>query len=172
MGYSVSVRFTSPQERDLMQEFIMENQDILDQLVIAGNIIPSYYKNIPSCGEDLPYAPNFKSLLGFHGTITPNYIWDLCAWMAVKSSYRAKNSKIFFYYDNEKMYVSTDIKNSNDILVDENGVPAYKELSKEQRITSLEIYEGDKEKIKDLLIELNNRWESINNEKKQTNKLK
>lgn len=117
MGYSVSVKFKNETEQENMHQFLLDNEDILNQMEQIELNNPLYLPcdNIPSVGENLGYAPNKKYLLGFHGTGIPEYIWDLCAWMSIKAGSKFKGQH-YFYYDSEKQIVSFDIHNSKNFL--------------------------------------------------------
>jgi hypothetical protein len=100
MGYTVSVKFKTEQEKDKMESFLLSNANILEQMDIVehGGQTDSHILGDMTGG----YAPKQKNLLGFHVRTTPKYIWDLCAWMAVKAECKDKKGDLFFYYDSKK----------------------------------------------------------------------
>lgn len=121
MGYSLCVKFKTLQEQQRMQAFYESNSDIILSLAIAeGREFD--VKNYLELHKDdrLSYAPRVKYLLGYDGASgRPYYFHLLLAWMAVKSFYRDKSKRPFFYYDHEKTYV--DQPNDHLIMVNEQG---------------------------------------------------
>lgn len=172
MGYSISVRFSSSDEADKMSKFLMSNQDLLLEMQkLESPALVSYFNNIPSREDNLPYAPEKNNLLGFHGTGIPRYIWNLCAWMTVKSSFRDKNNKLYFYYDEEKMIVSFDEKNTQDTIVNQEGI-RIEVVKKNISAFMYKFLVGDyKDEQRKILEELNTRWITYSLEKKPKNKV-
>lgn len=172
MGYSISVRFSSSDEADKMSKFLMSNQDLLLEMQkLESPALVSYFNNIPSREDNLPYAPEKNNLLGFHGTGIPRYIWNLCAWMTVKSSFRDKNNKLYFYYDEEKMIVSFDEKNTQDTIVNQEGI-RIEVVNKNISAFMYKFLVGDyKDEQRKILEELNTRWITYSLEKKPKNKV-
>jgi hypothetical protein len=156
MGYSVSVKFSNKNELEEMRTFLLKNSDILEQLkstdIHQVDLEPIY-------GEDLGYAPKKKHLLGFHGIGIPRYVWDLCAWMSVKSSYRDPKRGMFFYYDKEKMLVTFDLDNHQNTVVDHDGIRVEKEKSFASKIASSILGFDANIKQRELFIQLNNNWD-------------
>ena len=156
MGYDVTVKFKSEEEKNTMKQFLDENQDILRCLSQTDMGMPHSMEVYH--GEDLGYAPKVKHLLGFHGTGIPQHMWDLCAWMAVKSSYRARDGEIFFYYDSEKMKVTFDTTNKKNTVVDENGIRIYDMGKSKNPLVRLFNLGPDEKKQHELFVELNDKW--------------
>lgn len=100
MSYSVSIKFSS--EREHMRTFLLNNIGILEKLKDTEN---TFFQIEPTLGENLGYATKKDFLLGFQGSESPGYIWNLCAWMGVKSTHR-DNNEMYFFYDDEKMIVT------------------------------------------------------------------
>ena len=165
MGYDVSVRFKNENERELMKAFLSQQKDLIENIGKTDGHQP-YHSAEPSYGEDLGYAPKLKSLLGFHGTGIPKYIWDLCSWMAVKSSYRAKNGGIFFYYDSDKMLVTFDTDNKKNTVVTPEGIPV-EDKEEKKSLFSLFMSKDDIKKRIELFTTLNNNWNTFVLEQKK-----
>lgn len=165
MGYDVTVQFKKEEEREKMKNFLLANSDILEKMQQSDSYCP-VHDNMPRDGENLGYAPKKKYLLGFHGTGIPTYIWDLCAWMAVKADAKDKKNNHFFYYDDEKMIVTFDTSNKNNTIVDSNGIKVVQEeenngLSKEV----LSFLMGTKKltkQLRKLFLQLNENWNEFN----------
>jgi hypothetical protein len=161
MGYDVTVKFKTEQDREKMKNFILANSDLLQEMVKVDSYGP-VHDSTPYNGEDLGYAPDKKNLLGFHGTGIPKYIWDLCAWMSVKAECKDRKGNHFFYYDSEKMIVTFDTNDTKNTLVDENGINIkrdYKNSSfPEKFIAYLLSKEKLEEKQRKLFVQLNERW--------------
>lgn len=170
MGYSVSVRFKNENEKQKMKLFLENNNNLIEQLRETEKYIS--HTNTPLEGEELGYAPKIKNLLGFYGSGIPRYIWNLCAWMAVKSSYRNKENDIFFYYDSDKMKVTFDINNRQNTVVSEEGIrvilPKDESLPK-KFIKALLALEPDYKKQDEIMEKLNENWKSYNLENKLNN---
>lgn len=166
MSYTLSVKFKSENQKDRMEQFLLAQSDILDKM----DIVEHHYLTKSHALGDMSsgYAPKQKNLLGFHVSISPRYIWDLCAWMAVKADYKDKKDNLFFYYDNEKMLVTFDINNNKNTLVDHNGIGIDNpdKFKKDGVVmTMIHYIRGEKEKrqtIKKLFIQLNNNWNNFN----------
>lgn len=167
MSYDVSVRFKTSQERENMKVFLEKNKELLEQLSNIPTVSMPYHSREVFYGENLGYTPKFKNMLGFHGTGIPEYIWNLCAWMTVKSSYRDKNNKLYFYYDKDRMIVTFDTQNTTNTVVDAEGIPI---IIKQEVPLSTKIAHNllgvDPEKagqdMQDLLIKLNTNWYEFN----------
>jgi hypothetical protein len=171
MGYSVSVRFTNKEEQQRMSEFLFENMAIIESLKKTERGLP--HNHIPTEGENLGYAPKVKHLLGFSGTGIPYYIWNLCAWMAMKSSTRSKSGEAYFYYDSEKTYLTEDINDRQRTVVDKEGLPVYQEKEDEVSwfVRWLIPENGEKEQHT-LMQQLNQNWyEYLKNHPEQKSKL-
>ena len=168
MGYSVSVKFKNSEETDRMRNFLMSNTDLLEKMQRLENLsVSSYFNNEVSIGENLSYAPKQKNLLGFHGTGIPTYIWNLCAWMSVKSNFRSRSGSIYFFYDDEKTIVTYDKENKKETVVDQDGVRLYVNLQDDNFLDKF-IFSSKKNKRKqvDLLKDLNEKWNEYILEKK------
>jgi hypothetical protein len=168
MGYTVSVKFKTEQERDKMESFLNSQSDILNKMNMLeyGRFTNTFHleKLEPGSG----YAPKQKNLLGTHVKITPQYIWDLCAWMAVKAESKDKKENIFFYYDSKKMLVTFDPNNKQNTVVKENGIPVYNSDDfKQEGLAMLMIHymRGRQKRRKEtieLFVELNDKWNEYN----------
>lgn len=161
MSYDISVKFKTEQDREKMKNFLSENVDFL--LKMQGNDRYAKYslghEGVPYNGEDLGYAPKMKNMLGFHGRRAPKYLWDLCAWMAVKSEYKDSKGNMNLYYDREKMLVTFDTNNKQNTVVTQQGIPV--EQSEDFIDGVVAFMVGDKarnKKNKELLIQLNEKW--------------
>lgn len=162
MGNSVSVQFSSVEEREMMKDFLINNINIIRELNKAEFRIDDGLSFLPLDEEKLFNKPNTKNLLGFNNISIPLYIANICAWMAIKSAYRESNEKVFFYYDDKKMYLSLEPK-KNKILVNMDGVPVYsKEPIKDKLLVKLFKVGIDREKSQELFQELNNKWVEYN----------
>lgn len=128
MGYSISVQFKNQNEKEKMQMFLIENQDILNQMQ-AIDTIQSFFDNTPLSGEQLGYSLNNKNLLGFHSSSIPNYIWNLSAWMSIKANCQSDGEN-YFYYDDKKMFITFDINNQKNTIVDKDGIPIISKTNK------------------------------------------
>lgn len=159
MGYDVSVRFKNENERELMKEFLSQQKNLIEDISKTDSYQPCHSSEV-FYGEDLGYTPKVKYLLGFHGTGIPKYIWDLCSWMAVKSSYRAKNENIFFYYDSEKMPVTFDINNIKNTVVTPEGIPVENKEEKKSLFSLFMPKEDIKKRIA-LFTNLNDNWNTF-----------
>lgn len=159
MGYDVTVRFKNENEREIMKKFLSQQTDLIEEISKTDSFQP-YHSAEAFYGEDLGYAPKLKSLLGFHGTGIPKYIWDLCSWMAVKSSYRAKNGDIFFYYDSDKMLVTFDINNKKNTVVTPEGIPV-EDKEEKKSLFSLFMSKDDIKKRIELFTRLNDNWNTF-----------
>ena len=147
MGYSISTRFSSSEERERMRLFLVENEDLLKQM--------DPYAYVPSIGEDLAYAPKVTHLLGFHGSQVTT-MWDLVAWMTVQSTYRDPKRGMFFYYDDEAMTVRFDA-HPQDTQVDDRGIRVLP--PKDIFRNALEALLGDlRPNTKGILETLHQRW--------------
>ncbi len=170
MGYSISVKFKNNEEKEKMKSFLIENKDILEKIKNTHKNSMYEYFNIEVLdGKNLGYAPKINNLLGFHGTVIPIYIWDLCAWMSVKAEAKTKkNNNNFLYYDDERMIVTTDINDKKNIVVDERGIAL--KIEKEE-ISIWNMITGDKKtknQIRNLMIQLDEKW--MNELKQEENK--
>lgn len=123
MSYTVSVKFKSEAERDKMENFLSSQSDILNKMDILEHGRQTNAFQLGKIEPGSGYAPKQKNLFGIHVTITPRYIWDLLAWMAVKAEAKDRQGNIFFYYDNKKMLVTFDNSNKKNTVVEESGIP-------------------------------------------------
>lgn len=169
MGYTVSVKFKTEQEKDKMENFLLSQSDILNKMDILehGGQTDSHTLGNMSSG----YAPKQKNLLGFHVRVTPEYIWNLCAWMAVKADSKDKKDNIFFYHDSKKMLVTFDPNNTQNTLVNPTGTPIYESTDLEEAKTKnrpqdmldyLQQVRDNKLKSIELFVELNDKWNEFN----------
>ena len=168
MGYTISVKFKTEQERDKMENFLSSQSDILNKIEMLehGEVTNCFHlgKIDPSSG----YAPRQKYLLGTHVRITPRYIWDLCAWMAVKAECKNKKGEFFFYYDSKKMIVTFDTSNKKNTVVKESGIPVNDPSEfKREGLAMLMIHylRGEQKKrkaIAELFSDLNDKWNEFN----------
>jgi hypothetical protein len=178
MGYTISVKFKTEQEQDKMENFLKSQSDILNKMNMLehGSLTNGFHlgKIDPGSG----YAPKQKNLLGCHVSLTPRYIWDLCAWMAVKADCKDKKSDLFFYYDSKKMLVTFDSNNTKNTVVEESGVPVYdpSEFKKEGLAMFMIHYlRGEQKKRKEILglfVELNDKWNQFNLQYENPSQLK
>lgn len=168
MGYTVSVKFKTEQERDKMENFLNSQSDLLNKMDMVEH---GYLTNCFQLGKIDPgsgYAPRQKNLLGTHVTVTPRYIWDLCSWVAVKADCKDKKGDLFFYYDSKKMQITFDINNKQNTVVQESGIPVYdsNEFKKEGlAMLMINYLKGEQKKRKEiveLFSELNNKWNEFN----------
>lgn len=117
MGYSISVKFETEKEREIMRSFLLENKELIEKMKDPYDISPVEIND----ENNLPYAPKEQNLLGFHSSVTYRYIWRISTWMAEKSSVKSNQGKSYIYYDDEKIFISKDPQ-SQDILIDESGI--------------------------------------------------
>ncbi len=160
MGYAMTVPFKTAEERERMKSFLLENTDILNKLKENKPFEPSH-ENTPYDGEDLTYAPNKKHLLGFYGSGIPSYIWDVCAWMSVKSGVRDKKGLPYVYYDNEKEIITFDTNDQINTVVDQEGVRIRVEPHESIPKQLIEMLQGTKKEQQNsnkLLNQLNDSW--------------
>lgn len=160
MGYDVTVKFKTEEDREKMRSFILANSDILKKM---AEVDPygAPHDETPYNGEELGYAPSKKNLLGFHGTGIPKYIWDLCAWMAVKVECKDKKDNHFFYYDIEKMIVTFDPNDKKNTLVDSEGIPVIRKRDDSLPKEFISFLLGRKkslQKQRELFVQLNDKW--------------
>lgn len=101
MGYDISVRFSSTQERDEMLA-VLKQQD----WAFLHQTDKRVERVLPQAGENLgAYIPDDETtLLGFHASLPPSYTRDVCVWAAVHSSYR-ENGYPVVYYDDEALKI-------------------------------------------------------------------
>lgn len=169
MGYTLSVKFKTEQEKDKMENFLLSQSDILNQMDILehGSQTNSHTLGDMTGG----YAPKQKNLLGFHVRVSPEYIWNLCAWMAVKAECKDKKDNIFFYHDSKKMLVTFDPNNTQNTLVNPTGIPIYESTDLEEAkqknrpqdmLDYLQQVRDNKLQIIDLFAELNDKWNEFN----------
>jgi len=160
MGYSISVPFKTTEEQQRMKNFLLDNLSILENLEKTEIIV--LHQNEPLEGENLGYTPKVKNLLGFSGRGIPHYTWYLCVWMAMKSSVRSKKGEVYFYYDDERMYVTQDKENKKHTVVDNEGL---KLIEKDNGINYffrwLKPENGEKEQYQ-LMKKLNDNWYEYN----------
>lgn len=160
MGYSVSVPFKTAKEQQRMKSFLLDNLSILEKL--AKTELVCLHQTEPVEGEHLGYTPKIKNLLGFSGTGIPHYTWYLCAWMAIKSSVRSKKGEIYFYYDDERMYVTHNKENKQHTVVDNEGLKIIEKVAGLNYIFLwLKPETGEKEQYQ-LMKELNEKWHEYN----------
>jgi hypothetical protein len=172
MGYTVSVKFKTTEEKEKMEKFLSANENLLESMNTISEDGDHYYPGICN-GDDLSYAPELTNLLGFDVSHTPSYIWNLCAWMAVKAECKNKNGDLFFYYDQDEMIVTFDSNNKKNTLVDTNGIrilnPNYdidrhggREKLSPELIKFYEEIAQNKKEVNDLFVELNDKWNEFN----------
>jgi hypothetical protein len=160
MGYSMTVPFKSAEEKERMKTFLLANKEILDNLKNNKPYEPPH-ENTPYDGENLGYAPDKKNLLGFYGSGIPSYIWDVCAWMAVKSEVRDRNNLPYIYYDSEKEIITFDTSDKKNTLVDSEGIRIRQEPDISIPKKVIEMLMGTKKEQQNstkLLNQLNNNW--------------
>ena len=163
MGYDISVKFKSVEEKDNMYNFLVENLDILKKLektdYLSFHIEPNINDNIGS------YAPkkNRDKLISFHGTGIPLYAWDLCCWMAHKSFYKNKQGNSTIFYDSDAIEIYLNEDNPKNININEQGFRIRTEKSLFEKFRNHLI--GRKEiKQFEILSELNDLWnKKLNN---------
>lgn len=168
MSYSISVPFKDAASQAYMKEFLLANSGIIKRLVQTNTLYQIYDYSILKDSE-LGYAPSKENhLLGFQGSELPKYLWDLCAWMAVKTQPRRKNK--FFYHDSAKVkIVVNDTTPTQHMCVDEQGLPLQKEpnlaipVEIQALLSSMDPNPQDRRAI---INELNIVWEKIELEKK------
>ena len=162
----MTVQFKTAQEKERMKSFLLANMDILNSLKNNKPYEPPH-ENTPYDGEDLSYAPSKKNLLGFYGSGIPSYIWDICAWMSVKSGVRDKKGLPYIYYDNEKEIITFDTNDQINTVVDQEGVRIRVEPHKSIPKQLIEMLQGTKKEQQNsnkLLNQLNDSWKNyINN---------
>jgi hypothetical protein len=120
-----------------------------------------FFHNEPTLGENLGYAPKEDFLLGFQGSEIPRYIWNLCAWMSVKSTHR-DNNEMYFFYDNEKMIVTYDSNETKNTVVDNDGIRIEKEESIGKKVAFLLGVGKNLKKQRELFSTLNDNWNGYN----------
>jgi hypothetical protein len=122
MGYDISVKFNSKQERDDMFYFLTQNEKLLIELQKTDLSVPPITFVI---GEELgSYAPNEQreTLIGGHGSGIPQYAFVLCSWLACHSKYKNKDMP-YIYYDTEIIKITYNVNGNNDeIKVDLDGI--------------------------------------------------
>ncbi len=163
MGYDISVRFGSVEEKESMYKFLNENLKLLKSLEILDGI-PFYLE--PAINEDIGvYAPkkNRDKIISFHGTGIPQYAWDLCCWMSSKSTYRSKDGNPVVFYDDEKIEVFIDGTERTNINIDKDGF----RIRHKENVPALEkftefIFKNHKKTLK-VLKELNELYSCRNN---------
>lgn len=166
MGYSVSVKFKTSADREKMKSFLEDNQELLSTL--EKTEFYRAFSTQPVEGEELGYSPKTKNLLGFYGSGIPHYGWDLCAWMAVKA--QPQLDKKFFYYDNEKMFLTSDPYNQKDTVVDSEGLRVDRiETPEMAESSSLFKKAIDSKTQKEVFIQLNDKWNILQNKPKRNN---
>lgn len=161
MGYSVSVKFQNQKEQEAMKLFLEDNQEIINKLSKLQMGSPNMsHGNEVQTGDNLSYAPQQKYLLGFHGTGIPQYLWDLCAWMAVKSTVRDTKQKPYLYYDSKRMKITFDPTNTQNTLVDAEGIPIQTQAHIDSVAWFKKFFSAGAQfsEQKALMTELNNKW--------------
>lgn len=146
MGYSISVQFKSAADRAKMHQFLVDNKSLIDKLRATDFMV--FGSHEPNFGEELGYAPKLKNLLGYHGTMIPTHIWNLCAWMTVKSE---KN--MHFFYDTEKMLVTYDTDDTKNTLVSDGGVF----IEREHKFMKVSDYKAQQK----ILTEIDDKWRAL-----------
>lgn len=171
MGYDISVRFKTTEERDQMFDFLQTKKDFLDSMAKTepyGNPYPYVLDK----GENLgAYAPKCRDkILGFHGTLIAYQIWSVCAWMSMQSNYRKETSPII-YYDDEVLKVSVNGNIEKAVDVDSNGVINKTNKSHKTTLQKLLNVGVDYDTQRILLNELHAQW-TAHLEAKQSHKMK
>ena len=98
MGYDISVRFGTIEEKKEMHDFILENMHFLERLEKTD---PTPFSIVLVIDDDIgTYAPKKErdKLFSFHGTGIPSYAWKLCCWMSHRSTYRNRKGNSVVIY--------------------------------------------------------------------------
>jgi len=155
-----------------MEKFLDDNDNILEKMNNLDRDAPGY--RIKHTDKDnLGYPPRANNLIGFNVTLTPEYIWNLCAWMAVKADCKNKNGDFFFYYDSQRMVVTFDRENKQNTVVDQNGVRILdkdedinrrggREKLHPEMIKFFEEIVENRQELNQLFFQLNDKWNEFN----------
>ena len=123
MGYSLSVRFGSQDERDRMLAFLVERQSRIDEVVEVGDRLPVRITE----GSILAYPPRVDPnlLIGVSVSLITFEAWAIIAWAASRSSYRRMGFAVMFVDDERKLVRLCEERpppSITDTCVDKDGV--------------------------------------------------
>ena len=168
MSYSISVKFSNKEEMTNMKNFILSQSSLMKEmselkLYFHNN---TEYEDIIQEGNELPYSPEEKYLLGFNSSIITYYIWSICTWMSVKSNVRNEQQEPYFYYDDEIILVSLTDKKPNQLLATQDGI-ILKSSGNSNLITKIKNIINNQThknimKQQQLLLKLNDNWNDYN----------
>lgn len=148
MGYSLSVKFNTKEDKDLMKLFWENNEPLFKELSKTqkyGN--DQIYLGE---GEEISYAPRVKNILGFNVHTTTFNMWSLVSWMAFNFNVQDKKQRYFVYYDTERHYLTQESNNKKDLLVDEKGI-----LVPQENDLKFNFYEIDFQKQHEVMKKIN-----------------
>lgn len=119
MGYSVSVVFSSSQERDQALDFLNQHLDWTE----LQHQHPQWAYIEPVKGEHLKYPPKHRPdrVLGFNGGVGNLLCYDLCSFLAVRSAHRNHKKQPVVYHDREPVALVVGELQPGQVCVDEQG---------------------------------------------------
>lgn len=154
MGYSVSVSFGTDEEKQKAKDFLTSN---LNQDILGMHSTWTHVNAVD--GSDLKYPPkeNLGFILGFNGGTDNMLVYDICAFLSLRSSVRNNEGRPVVFYDEEEIPIFVGGLTQGEVCVDEQGVRLRRQKTLSEKMGQMFLGQ-EQNKIDEVLTAFASRW--------------